>query len=78
MNEYFIVANSFAAPFFSDQSTHFIAADSAEDALDKFILTYKHPLGLYSAAAYFDANDFHKGFSPMASYLSPKAEKDAA
>lgn len=36
MSEWFITANSFAAPFISDTSTHFIEASSAKEALEKF------------------------------------------
>jgi hypothetical protein len=33
MTEFFIEANSFAAPFVSDNSTHYVEADSAKKAL---------------------------------------------
>lgn len=46
MSEYFITARSFAAPFVSDESTHFIEANSPEEALTKFAEGYSHPFGL--------------------------------
>lgn len=71
--EFFIVANSFAAPFFSDKSTAFIEADSPEQALESFAASYSHPCGLYSAGAYENANAMHKNEPPLARWLSNKA-----
>lgn len=72
--EYFIVANSFAAPFFSETSTEFQEADSPEEALEIFAENYKHPCGLYAAAAYQDATAYHKRRSPLAKWLSKQAK----
>jgi hypothetical protein len=69
MQEFFIVANSFAAPFFSDQSTGFHTADSAVSALAGFANAYRHPSGLYSAAAYASADAYHKGAKSLARWL---------
>lgn len=69
MTEYFISANSFAAPFFSDNSEAFIKAKSPEAALKKFVSGYKHPCGLYAAAVYADPNAYHKGSKPLAKWL---------
>ena len=69
MNEFFIQANSFAAPFFSDTSEEFIKASTPEEALEKFAQNYDHPAGLYAAACYRDANTFHKGIAPLARWL---------
>ena len=71
--EFFIIANSFAAPFFSDTSNTFQEADSAEQALDIFAKNYKHPCGLYAASCYKDANAYHKGEKPLAKWLSNEA-----
>jgi hypothetical protein len=73
MQEYFIVANSFAAPFCSDQSTHFVAADTPLVALESFSRQYKHHAGLYSAACYESSDQYHKGRNPVASWLSNHA-----
>ena len=43
MKEYFIRANSFAAPFFSDSSSAFEKAETVEDALNNFARKYKNP-----------------------------------
>lgn len=74
MREYFIVANSFAAPFVSDESTHFLMADSPADALTNFADHYKHPCGLYSAGVYESADAFHKNAEPLARWLSNHAQ----
>lgn len=74
MKEYFIVANSFAAPFCSDTSTHFHEGVSAGHSLNHFAETaYKHPCGLYSAAAYDSAEAYHKGAKPLQRWLSNHA-----
>lgn len=75
MKEYFVVANSNAAPFFSDESTHYVSADSPESALGKFMVSYTHPCGLYSANVYANADAYHKHTEPLAIYRSPKAQK---
>ena len=74
--EYFIVANSFAAPVFSDTSEHFVVAQSPESALEQFAKDYKHPCGLYSAVCYADANAYHKCKKGLAKWLcNHEAEK---
>jgi hypothetical protein len=67
--EYFILANSFAAPFVSDQSISYIEADTPADALTTFATKYAHPAGLFSAACYESADDYHKSLSPLAMWL---------
>jgi hypothetical protein len=72
MPEYFIDANSYAAPFVSDNSTKYVEADTPQEALEKFAADYKHPAGLYVAFAYESADDMHKGKYPLARWLSNK------
>lgn len=72
--EYFIVANSFAAPFFSDTSHGFKEAESPEKALKLFAESYSHPCGLYSAIVFADANDYHKGNKPLAQWMCNEAK----
>lgn len=67
--EFFIVANSFAAPFFSDDSTSYQAGEDAADALERFAKSYRHPAGLYFAAAYESADAFHKGGKQLARWV---------
>ena len=69
MKEYFIVSNSFAAPFFSDTSTGYQAAPHAEKALEVFAEEYKHPCGLFSANVYESADAYHKGEKRLAQWL---------
>lgn len=69
MAEYLIVANSFAAPFFSDTSTKVVEALSPEAALLHFAAEYDHPAGLYSATCYGSAAGYHKGEQPIARWL---------
>jgi hypothetical protein len=73
-HEYFIVANSFAAPFVSDQSTAFRTARTPAGALLDFAATYRHPTGLYAAAAYRSADAYHKREPPLARWLSNQAK----
>lgn len=70
MPEYYIEANSFAAPFFSDTSYRYVFASSPEDALEQFAKAYEHPCGLYSAAAYSSADAKNKGQKPLSKWLS--------
>ena len=70
MSEYYIIAQSFAAPFCSDESRSFIEADSPEQAINAFRDRYKHPCGLFSADCYVDANAHAKGSKPLARWLS--------
>jgi hypothetical protein len=74
MTEWFVVAASFAAPFISDPSTHFVTAASPEAALEQLTLEYRHPAGLYAAQVYASAEAFHKGFKPLATWLSNHAQ----
>lgn len=67
--EWFIHANSFAAPFVSDSSSGFVRADTAEQALEKFAAEYDHPCGLYAAAVYRSADDYYKNVDPLARWL---------
>src|SRR5271166_2045269 len=67
--EYFIVANSFAAPFFSDTSESFEEADSPKKALELFIARYSHPARLYAADCYASATDYHKDKPALARWL---------
>jgi len=76
MKEFFIRANSFAAPFFSDTWDEYVQAETAEAALTKFAKECSHPAGLYSANAYDSADDFHKGKKSLAQWLcNHEAEK---
>lgn len=69
MNEYFVVAKSFAAPFVSDTSESFTQGETPETALTAFAESYNHPAGLYAAALYADFNAYHKGDDPLARWL---------
>lgn len=74
MNEYFIVANSFAAPFFSDNSTSYQEGESAEQALELFAERYRHPASLYAAVVYENADAYHKGKKPLAKWICNEAK----
>ena len=75
--EFFVIANSFAAPFLSDQSSEFVEADTPEDALVRHADNYKHPAGLYSAVCYANADAFHKGRQPLARWLCNHAKEQS-
>ncbi len=74
--EYFVVANSFAAPFVSDTSTSYIKGTSPENAMSRFIELYKHPAKLYAANLYKNADDYHKGKTPLAQFIHPSIKKE--
>lgn len=74
MPEFFIVANSFAAPFVSDTSTKHIEAETAEAALEAFAAAYSHPAGLYAAICYGNADAYHKSGKPLAKWMSNQAQ----
>lgn len=72
MNEFFIVATSFAAPFISETTEHYIKAESPEAALEQLAATYAETViktGLYSATAYASHRDYHERKDPRAQWL---------
>jgi hypothetical protein len=69
MTEYFVVADSFAAPFVSDRTEKHVIHDTPESALECFAETYRHPAGLYAASLYASADAYHKGADPLARWL---------
>lgn len=73
MPEYYIEANSFAAPFFSDPSHAYVEGNTPSAALLKFAANYKHPCGLYAANAYTSADARNKGEGPLAQWQSNAA-----
>ena len=78
MPEYFVVANSNAAPFWSDTTKEFVEAASPEEALNAFVQTYSHPAGLFAAQVYRDANAYEKRDDPLVRWLSERAHKQQA
>ena len=75
MPEFFVHAASFAAPFFSDESTGYQEGNTAVHALERYAASYKHPAGLYAADAYTSADAYHKGEERLARWLSNKARE---
>ncbi len=69
MTKFFVWANSFAAPFFSDTDTTYVEAAEAETALTTFVQAYSHPAGLYAAQVYASADAYHKSENPLAEWL---------
>ena len=74
MPEYFIVANTFAAPIVSDEVKKFIKADTPEQASLLFITSESR--AIYALAVYTDANAFEKGEKYLYRWFSVKAAKD--
>lgn len=68
--DFFVITNSFAAPFFSDGGSGYISAESLNEAKSKVVSEYDHPAGLYAAAIYESADAYHKDQEPLATYLS--------
>ena len=76
MNEYFIVANSLAAPMVSDESKHYVEGRTPQSAMNKFLKAYRHWVGIYSANLYNNADEYHKGESATLHFRSNKAVLD--
>lgn len=66
---FFIHAESFAAPFVSDASEHYIEAETPKEALEKLAEEYDHSCGLYSAACYESAEVYFNKEEPLAKWL---------
>jgi len=72
--EYFVVANSFPAPFVSDQSTgYFTSDDDPKRAMEEYAAGYSHPCGMFAAGLYASADAYHKGEKPLVRWMSNKA-----
>ena len=69
MTEFYVVTNSFAAPFFSDTDYSYIEAETPNDALEHVAEHYSHPAGLYAAGAFTSADAKNKGEKPLATWL---------
>lgn len=74
MKEYFVKANSFAAPFFSDSSAVYVKGENPKKAMEKFVKEYTHPCGLYAANLYESADAYHKQRKALVKYRSNEAE----
>ena len=75
MPEFFVVANSFAAPFFSDTDEQYVKGKTAQAAMDTFRKKYAHPAGLFAAALFINVDAYHKGKKALVVWLSAKAKK---
>jgi hypothetical protein len=73
MKEYFIVATSFAAPFFSDTSKEYHKGSDPEQVLNTFARLYSHPARLFAAYLYPSADAFQKGKKATLTWLSKAA-----
>lgn len=73
--EYFIVANSFAAPIISDTTMKHVEGDTPDNALLNFVESYKHPCGLYAASCFESADAYYKKRDSLATWLSNHAKK---
>lgn len=70
---FFIVGHTFAAPFVSEEFTKYSEAESAGDALTELAEQMRDHIGLFAGAAYANADAYHKGQDPIASWRSNKA-----
>lgn len=73
MTEFFIVANSNAAPIVSDTSETYVEAETADGALVEFVAQYEHSFGLYSCNVYENADAYRKREEPLAKWRSKRA-----
>jgi len=69
MTEYFISAQTFAAPFFSDTIERYVKADTPQAAVNSFREACDHPCGLYAIACYASADAMKKGQKQLALWL---------
>lgn len=69
--EFFIHANSFAAPFVSEETTRYVQGEDASSALEAYGRVYKP----YAADVYASADAFHKREKPLARWRSNKARR---
>lgn len=68
MPQYYVVTNSYAAPFFSDTDEDYVNGDTPEEALLKAVEKYRHPAGLYAANLYRNHRSKHKGDKPLVAW----------
>lgn len=73
--EYFIVAESYPAPFVGDRSFHYAKGYTPDFAAHDFRDTYRHPCGLYTAVVYASADAYHKGEKPLRELAFPRLSK---
>ena len=73
MKEYFVVTNSFAAPFVSDTDEQYVKGKSPKDALKKIVQNYTHPCGLYAANLQKNADAKYKGEEPLVKWICNQA-----
>lgn len=69
MHEYFIVASTYAAPFFSETRTDFIEGKTPEKALSEYLKENR----VYAANLYRSSDDYHKNKEPLVKWRSDKA-----
>lgn len=70
MPEYYIITNSFAAPFFSDTDEYYVCGNNPLDALKQAVDEYSHPCGLYGAHLYASHKAYKSGEKALAKYHS--------
>lgn len=75
MSEFYIETNSFAAPYFSDSGHLYVTANNVGEALEICVANYKHPCGMYAAAAYTSADAKNKGEAPLARWICNQAKR---
>jgi hypothetical protein len=73
--EYFVAANSFAAPVVSVTSTQHIVASGPLEALERFIADYRNPAALFAASVYESADAYHKAAEPLGRWMSNAAAR---
>lgn len=75
MTEYFYVARSNAAPFFSDTWEGYVEAESPDSAIQKLLSENDHPAGMFALALWKSADDMHKKEESIAHWHSERAAK---
>lgn len=70
MAEFFVKAQTFAAPFCSDELVRYIPGEDPVEAVEAWVESRPHPCGIYYAAVYANADDMHRGRKPLCEWKS--------
>jgi hypothetical protein len=65
MKEFFVVSESFAAPWVSDRHYEYAKGNDARRVLLAYAREYSHPAGLYAADIHLSADSYHHGNKPL-------------
>lgn len=76
MKDYFVDITTFPAPIVGDRYQRYQTATDAKEALNQVVSSSRHGVGVYRAAAYDNADDFHRARNPSAEWESHQCQID--